>query len=76
MNLASALYAQWQHAAAAVMRRETLEVQKRVLGQEHPDTLGAAMNLANTLQTLGQHAAAAAAAMHREGLEVQKWVLG
>ena len=46
MNLANALHAQGQHAEAAAMHRETLEVQKRVLGQEHPDTLMTAMNLA------------------------------
>ena len=50
MNLANALDAQGQHAEAAAMYRETLEVQKRVLGQEHPDTL----STARTLQLLCQ----------------------
>ena len=36
------------------MFRETLEVQKLVLGKEHPDTLNTAMNLANTLDDQGQ----------------------
>ena len=38
------------------MNRETLEVQKRVLGQEHPDTLMTTMKLALALHTQGQHA--------------------
>ena len=53
-NLASALDAQGQHAAAAAMYRETLAVQKRVLEPEHPDTLGAADNLATVLCKQGQ----------------------
>ena len=49
MNLANALNAQGQHAAAAAMGRETLEMQTRVLGLERPPTLIAAMNLATAL---------------------------
>ena len=56
------------------MHYETLEVQKRVLGPKHPDTLNTATNLASALDDQEQHAAAAA--MNRETLEVQKRVLG
>ena len=40
MNIATELYTQGQPATAAAMLRETLEVMKRVLGPEHPNTLG------------------------------------
>ena len=56
------------------MYRGAHEVQKRVLGSEHPSTLAAAMSLASALGAKGQYAAAAT--MHREALEAQKRVLG
>jgi hypothetical protein len=40
VNIATELYTQGQPATAAAMLRETLEVMKRVLGPEHPNTLG------------------------------------
>jgi hypothetical protein len=55
------------------MLRETLEVQKRALGPEHPDTLGAASSLGNALNTQVQYAEAAA--MHEATLEVRERVL-
>jgi Tetratricopeptide repeat len=36
------------------MKREVLEKRKRILGDEHPDTIGAMNNLAITLGDLGQ----------------------
>jgi hypothetical protein len=74
MSLANALYKQGQHAAGTAIHRETLEVQKRVLGPEHPSTLNTATSLANALNTQGQYAEAAA--MHEATLEVRERVLG
>ena len=44
---------QGRYTEAATMYRETLEVQTRVLGQEHLDTLAMVMNLANALKAQG-----------------------
>ena len=44
-NLASSLNYQDKHAEAETMHREVLEVQRRVLGPEHPDTMDTAKNL-------------------------------
>ena len=41
------------------MHRETLEVRRRVLGEEHPDTLRSRNNLASALGAAGRHAEAA-----------------
>jgi uncharacterized protein (DUF2267 family) len=43
---------------AARIQREVLEVQRRVLGEEHPSTLSSANNLAGSLAYQGQHAEA------------------
>ena len=56
------------------MHREALEVQRRVLGLEHQDTLASMSNLANVLQEQGQWQEAEQ--MYREVLEVQRRVLG
>jgi len=56
------------------MHRQVLEVQERVRGKEHPDTLGSMMNLANALHNQGKYAEAEQ--MHRQVLEVEKRVLG
>lgn len=41
------------------MHRTTLEAMQRVLGEEHPDTLGSMDNLAIALDDAGRHAKAA-----------------
>ena len=56
------------------MYREALEVQRRVLGLEHPNTLASMNNLANVLQEQGQWQEAEQ--IHREVLEVRRIVLG
>jgi tetratricopeptide (TPR) repeat protein len=56
------------------MHRQVLEVQERVLGKEHPDTLKSMMNLANALVVQGK--SAQVEQMHRQVLEVQERVLG
>ena len=45
-NLAISLYEQGAYEEAAQMQRELLEVRRRVLGAEHPDTLHTNGNLA------------------------------
>ena len=40
---------QGKHAEADALYREVLAMQKRVLGDEHPDTLRTVRNLPNTL---------------------------
>ena len=44
---------------AAKLHRQTLEVQRRVLGEGHPRTLGSGSNLAVMLRQLGNFAEAA-----------------
>ena len=56
------------------MEREVLAVRKRVLGDEHPDTLMTAGNLALSLSGQGQYDEAVA--MEREVLAVKQRVLG
>ena len=73
-NLAIALAHQGQHAAAAAVHRETHDMQKRMLGPEHSDTLRTALSLANALLAQGQFAKAAV--LCRQTLEVQRRVLG
>ena len=47
--LATTLDAQGKFVEAAVLKRQTLDVQRRLLGSLHPDTLTSASNLAATL---------------------------
>ena len=56
------------------MHREALEVQRRVLGQEHPHTLASMTCLAIVLRHKGQWQEAEQ--MHREALEAKRKVLG
>jgi hypothetical protein len=45
-NLAGTLGAQGDHAGARAIQEEVLTVRRRVLGAEHPRTLGSMNNLA------------------------------
>jgi hypothetical protein len=49
---------QGKYAEAEKMEREVLAERKRVLGAEHPDTLTAAGNLADSLKRQGKYAEA------------------
>ena len=49
MNLANSYAALNRPADALKLREETLEIQKRVLPRDHPDTLASMMNLADSL---------------------------
>jgi hypothetical protein len=57
-NLASYLRELGQVAAARTLNEDTLKRCRRVLGPDHPDTLGTANNLALDLYALGQIEAA------------------
>ena len=46
-NLATSLRDQGKHAEAEQMFRELLDLQRRVLGPEHPDTLATVSDLAS-----------------------------
>jgi hypothetical protein len=57
-NLANSLRGQGKYAEAEQMEREVLDVQRRVLGPEHPFTLVTMDNLALPLRNQGKHAEA------------------
>jgi hypothetical protein len=56
------------------MLREVLEVRRRVLGEEHPDTLTSSNNLGTSLSDQGMYADAER--IHRQVLGVNRRVLG
>jgi hypothetical protein len=56
------------------MKKEVLAKRKRILGEEHPDTISAMNNLANTLSDQGQ--LDEAATMKKEVLAKRKRILG
>ena len=56
------------------MTSEVLDVQRRVLGPEHPHTLTTVSNLATSLRDQGKHEDAEQ--MFRELLDMQRRVLG
>jgi len=66
-NLAGCLYALGDAAGALPLFRRALDSQERVLGPEHPDTLGSVNNLAQCLDTLGRPVEAEA--LHRRALK-------
>jgi hypothetical protein len=73
-KLASSLSSQGKHAEAEQMLAELIDVERRVLGPEHPITLGTMGNLAAVLNGQDQHAEAEQ--MQRELLDVERRVLG
>jgi BioD-like phosphotransacetylase family protein len=73
-SLAKSLSVQGKYVEAERIQREVHEVQKRVLGAEHPGTLSSASNLAGFLSHQCKHAEAER--IQREVHEVQKRVLG
>lgn len=62
------------YGTARVLLEETLEVSRRVLGHEHPSTLTAMANLAESLRALGD--ANTARTLLEETLEVSRKILG
>jgi tetratricopeptide (TPR) repeat protein len=73
-NLALSLSDQGKHAEAEQMQRELLDVERRVLGPEHPRTLATMNNYALSLGAQGKHAEAEQ--MQRELLDLHRRVLG
>ena len=54
--------------------RQTLETRRRVLGEDHPDTLSSMNSLANVYDNQGRYEEAEA--LHRQTLETRRRVLG
>ena len=73
-NLAATLRGQGQLDEAAAMLKEVLEKMRRILGEEHPNTISAMNNLAATLGDHGQ--LEEAMAMMTEVLEKGRRILG
>jgi hypothetical protein len=73
-NLAECRRCDGQYAASERIQREVLGVMRRVLGEEHPDTLTTAGNLAESLSGQGKYADAER--IEREVLGVRRRVLG
>jgi serine/threonine protein kinase len=59
---------------AELLQRQSLEIRKRVLGPEHPETLRSANLLANVMHDEGHYAEAEK--LDRETLDIQRRVLG
>ena len=53
-NLANVYYAQGKYPQAEALDSQALEIQRRVLGPEHPDTLESMSNLAGEYYCAGQ----------------------
>jgi hypothetical protein len=56
------------------MQRQALELYKKVLGPEHPDTLTSMNNLSEALRNQGKYGAGEE--MQRQTMELKKKVLG
>ena len=56
------------------MQEKVLEARRRILGEEHPDTLRTMHNLASSYQSLGR--TKEAAEMQEKVLEVRRRILG
>lgn len=59
---------------AEQVQRRALEIERRVLGPEHPTTLASMYNLGVLLQTMERYEEAET--VHREALEIEQRVLG
>ena len=57
-NLAGVLESKGDYAGAETLHRRALEASERVLGGEHPHTLGSVDNLAGVLASKGDYAGA------------------
>ena len=67
-------FEQGSYQSARKLEEQVLEARRRVLGQEHPNTLTAMNNLAQTLGAQGDHAAARK--LEEQVLEARRRVLG
>ncbi|MBK6670376.1 MAG: tetratricopeptide repeat protein [Actinobacteria bacterium] len=73
-NLASSLWALGDAAAARTLQQDVLDARRRILGDDHPDTLTAKNNLAASLRALGD--AAAARTLQQDVLDARRRILG
>jgi tetratricopeptide (TPR) repeat protein len=73
-NLALTVSQQGRRAEAEELRREVLEIRRRVLGPEHPNTLTSMNNLTFSISNQGRYAEAEK--LRREVLEISRRVLG
>ena len=73
-NLANVYRKQGRYDESESLVLETLEIQERILGNEHPSTLETRSNLANLFRNQGRYDEAEPLAI--ETLEVQRRVLG
>ena len=73
--LAASLFIQRRYAEAEAAYRQLLDLDRRVLGSDHPDTLKAMTNLAIVIN-LGGRRPAEAEPIFRDALTIQKRVLG
>jgi len=73
-NLANCLNNQGRFAEADKLYRQTLEIYRRVLGEEHPDTLGSMNDMAMVLDSQGHYAEAEK--LIREALSLGRKLFG
>ncbi|WP_234355634.1 tetratricopeptide repeat protein [Streptomyces sp. MMG1522] len=73
-DLAGALSVAGAASEELLLRRHLLDAETRLLGPDHPDTLGGRHNLANALNRLGEYQQATD--LHRETLTARERVLG
>jgi tetratricopeptide (TPR) repeat protein len=73
-NLASTYWSQGKLVEAAALGEEVLEKNRRILGEQHPDTLSTVHNLASTYWS--QEKLVEAAALGEEVLEKRRKILG
>jgi Flp pilus assembly protein TadD len=73
-NLSATLNLEGRYAEAETLLRTTLEIKRRVLGPQHPETLRSMVNLATSLRLEGHNSDAEK--LGREALEIRRRVLG
>jgi tetratricopeptide (TPR) repeat protein len=73
-NLANALWSRGSYAQAEALYSQAMDIQRRVLGPEHPDTLLSMSNLADAYAGQGKYAQAEA--LSSRTLEINRRVLG
>jgi hypothetical protein len=79
LAVGDARHSDGRYAEAERINREVVGVERRVLGEEHPNTLTSAGNLASSLSGQGKYAEAErnqTQRIHREVLDVTRRVLG
>jgi hypothetical protein len=73
-NLSNTLNFEGHYAEAEKLLRRTLDIKRRVLGPEHPETLRSMVNLATSMLHEGHYADAEK--LERETLDIRRRVLG